>query len=127
MPKNIINSDGAPAPLGPYSHAAAAGGWLFLSGQIPMDPATGELVTEPIEAAAERAMENMKAVLESSGASFGDVVKATVFLADMADFPRVNEVYAKYFTADPPARSCVQAAALPKGVPLEIEVVAYVG
>ena len=127
MPKKTVNSESAPAPVGPYSHAAAAGGWIFLSGQIPIDPASGEIVAEPVEAAAEHCLENLKAVLEEAGAGLGDVVKVTIFLADMGDFPRVNEVYAKYFPSEPPARACVQAAALPKGVPIEIELVAYTG
>ena len=127
MPKRVFSPDGMPEPVGPYSHAAAAGGWVFVSGQIPVDPATGEMVTAPIEAAAKQSLDNARSVLESAGGTLADAVKVTVYLADMGDFPAVNGVYAGYFPSEPPARACVQAAALPKGAPIEIELVAYVG
>ena len=125
MPKRVVDT-GRPV-AGPYSHAAAAGGWVYVSGQLPVDPETGEMAAEPIEAAAELALENLKGVIESAGGTLADAVKVTVYLADMGDFPKVNEVYAKYFPADPPARACVQVGALPLGAPLEIEMVAYLG
>lgn len=124
MPKKIILTDKAPAPIGPYSQAVSVGDLVFLSGQIPLDPRTGELVDADIEAATARVLENIKAVLESEGLAFRHVVKTTVFMKDLALFPRMNAVYATAFSENPPARSTVQAAALPKGVSVEIEVVA---
>ncbi len=124
MPKKIVLTDKAPAPIGPYSQAVGVGDLLFLSGQIPLDPKTGELVDTDIEAATTQVLENIRAVLESEGLAFRHVVKTTVFMKDLALFPRMNAVYATAFTEKPPARSTVQAAALPKGVSVEIEVVA---
>lgn len=124
MPKKIILTDKAPAPIGPYSQAVSVGDLVFLSGQIPLDPRTGELVDADIESATSRVLENIKAVLESEGLAFRHVVKTTVFMKDLALFPRMNAVYATAFSENPPARSTVQAAALPKGVSVEIEVVA---
>ena len=124
MPKKIILTDKAPAPIGPYSQAVSVGDLVFLSGQIPLDPRTGELVDADIEAATARVLENIKAVLESEGLAFRHVVKTTVFMKDLALFPRMNAIYAAAFSENPPARSTVQAAALPKGVSVEIEVVA---
>ena len=124
MPKKIVLTDKAPAPIGPYSQAVGVGDLLFLSGQIPLDPKTGELVDTDIEAATTQVLENIRAVLESEGLAFRHVVKTTVFMKDLALFPRMNAVYATAFTEHPPARSTVQAAALPKGVSVEIEVVA---
>ncbi|MBX7187584.1 MAG: RidA family protein [Vicinamibacteria bacterium] len=124
MPKKIILTDKAPAPIGPYSQAVSVGDLVFLSGQIPLDPMTGELVDADIEAATSRVLENIKAVLESAGLAFRHVVKTTVFMKDLSLFPRMNAVYATAFSENPPARSTVQAAALPKGVSVEIEVVA---
>jgi len=124
MPKKIVLTDKAPAPIGPYSQAVSVGDLLFLSGQIPLDPKTGELVDTDIEAATTRVLENIRAVLESEGLAFRHVVKTTVFMKDLALFPRMNTVYATAFTENPPARSTVQAAALPKGVSVEIEVIA---
>lgn len=124
MPKKIILTDKAPAPIGPYSQAVSVGDLVFLSGQIPLDPRTGELVDADIEAATARVLENIKAVLESEGLAFRHVVKTTVFMKDLALFPRMNAIYATAFSENPPARSTVQAAALPKGVSVEIEVVA---
>ena len=124
MPKKIVLTDKAPAPIGPYSQAVSIGDFLFLSGQIPLDPKTGELVDGDIEAATSRVLENILAVLEAEGLGFRHVVKTTVFMKDLSLFPRMNAVYATAFAQDPPARSTVQAAALPKGVSVEIEVIA---
>lgn len=124
MPKKIVLTDKAPAPIGPYSQAVSVGDLLFLSGQIPLDPKTGELVDSDIEAATTRVLDNIRAVLESEGLAFRHVVKTTVFMKDLALFPRMNAVYATAFSENPPARSTVQAAALPKGVSVEIEVIA---
>jgi 2-iminobutanoate/2-iminopropanoate deaminase len=122
--REAVSSVGAPAAIGPYSAGIRAGNLLFLSGSIPLDPATGQVVAGDITAQATRVMENIAALLSAAGASFGDVVKTTVFLADMSEFAAMNEVYAKYFTAPFPARSTVQVARLPRDVRLEIEVVA---
>lgn len=124
MPKKIVLTDKAPAPIGPYSQAVSVGDLVFLSGQIPTDPKTGELVDTDIEAATTRVLDNIRAVLESEGLAFRHVVKTTVFMKDLSLFPRMNAVYATAFSENPPARSTVQAAALPKGVSVEIEVVA---
>lgn len=121
-----IATTNAPAAIGPYSQAIAAGDYLFTSGQIPLDPATGEISGSTIGEQAERVMQNLAAVLEEAGASFDAVVKTTCFLADMADFAAFNEVYAKYFTQNP-ARSCVAVKTLPKNVLVEVELVAYLG
>lgn len=115
----------APAAIGPYSQAKIAGGFLFTSGQIPVDPVSGEVVAGGIEAQTERICKNLAAVLETAGTDFGKVVKTTCFLADMADFAAFNGVYEKYFT-EKPARSCVAVKALPKGVLAEIELIAEV-
>lgn len=122
--KREIATDKAPAALGPYSQGIVAGGMLFASGQIPIDPATGELVGGGIEEQAKQVFENLGQVLAAAGAGFGDVVKTTVFLTDLANFATVNEIYAGYFVKPYPARSCVQIAALPKGSLLEIELIA---
>jgi len=122
-----IETDGAPKPVGPYSQALAAGGFVFCAGQIPLDPKTGKLVEGPIDVQTTRVLENVKAVLEQAGTSLTRVLKSTVFLADLDDFAGMNAVYAKYFTTDPkPARSTVQVARLPAGARVEIEVVAVV-
>ncbi len=118
-----ITAPNAPAAVGPYCHAKLAGSTLYTSGQLGLIPATGVL-PEGVEAQAAQALDNLTAVLAAAGMTCGDVVKTTVFLADMGDFAAVNAVYANYFPADPPARSCVQAAALPKGALFEIEAVA---
>lgn len=117
-------SDGAPRAIGPYSQAVSTDGWLFTSGQVGLDPATGELVPGGFEAQARRVFENLGAVLTAAGCGFGDVVKATVYLADMADFATLNGIYAEAFGDHRPARSTVQAAALPKGARVEIDLVA---
>lgn len=126
MHKRTVNPNGAPAPVGPYSHAVRVGDMLFCSGQIPIDPATGQLVTGDIRVQTERVLENIRTILEAERLGFESVVKTTVFLADMADFAGMNEVYARYFTRDFPARSTIAVAALPRGARVEIEVVARV-
>ena len=118
-----ISAQNAPAAVGPYCHAKLAGNTLYTSGQLGLIPATGEL-PQGGEAQAAQALDNLKAVLEAAGMSCADVVKTTVFLADMKDFAAINSIYAKYFPGDAPARSCVQVAALPKGGLFEIEAVA---
>lgn len=118
-----ITAPAAPAAVGPYCHAKLAGSLLFTSGQLGLVPATGEL-PQGVQAQAAQALENLKAVLAAAGMDLGDVVKTTVFLADMGDFAAVNSIYAQYFPGDAPARSCVQAAALPKGALFEIEAIA---
>lgn len=120
-----ISTDKAPAAIGPYSQAIMANGFLFTSGQIPINPATGDVEAEGISAQAEQVMLNLKAVLDEAGTNFDNVVKTTCFIADMGDFAAFNEVYAKYITSAP-ARSCVAVKALPKGVLCEVEVIAVV-
>ena len=119
-----LSTKAAPAAIGPYSQATVAGGFLFTAGQIPLDPASGELVTTDIEAQTRRVLANLAAVLKEAGVSWGDVVKTTVFLTDMADFPRFNEIYAEILGEARPARSTVQVSALPRGVNVEVELVA---
>jgi 2-iminobutanoate/2-iminopropanoate deaminase len=118
------HDDGAPRAIGPYSQAVSADAWLFTSGQVGLDPATGELVPGGFEAQARRVFENLRAVLAAADCGFGDVVKATVYLADMADFAALNGIYSEAFGAHRPARSTVQAAALPKGARVEIDLIA---
>ena len=120
-----VETKNAPAAIGPYSQGIVLNGIAFFSGQIPLSPETGEVVGSTIEEQTEQVMQNIKALLESQGAEFTDVVKTTCFLADMADFAAFNEVYAKYFTGKP-ARSCVAVKALPKGVLCEVETIAAV-
>ena len=122
--KEIVNTDKAPAAIGPYSQATKIGGFLFLSGQIPLDPNTMEVVLGCIACQVEQVMKNTKNILESQGLDFSDVVKTTVFIKDMNDFSRVNDVYAKYFNQNPPARSCIEVARLPKDVLVEMECIA---
>jgi 2-iminobutanoate/2-iminopropanoate deaminase len=122
--KEVIATDRGPKAIGPYSQAVRANGFVFVSGQIPLDPATQQLVGGGIEAQAVRVMENLKGILEASGSSLDRVVRATVFLADMGEFAAVNEVYARYFSAHPPARSTVQVSRLPRDVRVEIDVIA---
>jgi 2-iminobutanoate/2-iminopropanoate deaminase len=124
MPKKHVQTANAPKPIGPYSQAVIAGGLLFVSGQISLDPATGELVEGDIEVQTEQVVKNLLAILKEAKAGPEHVVKTTVFLRDMKDFPRMNEVYARYFGKEPPARSTVQAAGLPRGVAVEIDVIA---
>jgi len=125
--KKAVRSNKAPGALGPYSQAIRGGDYLFTSGQVGMDPATGTLVAGGIEAQTRQVMENLKAVLRAGGADFSKVVKATVYLADMNDFAAFNGVYGSYFVSDPPARSAFQVAALPLGAAVEIEMIALVG
>lgn len=123
--KDIILTDRGPKPIGPYSQAVKSNGFVFVSGQVALDPATGEFVGTEVRAQTERVMENLKVILEAAGVLLTHVVKTTVFLKDMNDFTAMNEVYARYFTAAPPARSTVQAARLPKDALVEIDVVAF--
>lgn len=120
----VVATAAAPAAVGPYSQAVRAGGLVFCAGQIPLDPATGALVEGDVAAQTERVLENLKAVLQAAGSGLERVVKTTVFLQDMADFAAMNEVYARYFPQEPPARAAVQVAALPKGARVEIEAIA---
>ena len=122
--KNVVLTDRAPKPIGPYSQAIKSNGLLFVSGQIALDPKTGEFAGADIRQQTERVMENLKGILEAAGVSFGHVVKTTVFLKDMNDFAAMNETYARSFPAAPPARSTVQVSRLPKDALVEIEVVA---
>ncbi len=124
MKLDVISTDKAPAAIGPYSQAVRLGDLLFCSGQIPLDPATGQVVGGDVSAQAVRVMENIAAVLAVAGRGFDDVIKTTIFLTDMADFAAVNEVYGRYFSGHKPARSTVAVNGLPRGVLLEIEVVA---
>jgi 2-iminobutanoate/2-iminopropanoate deaminase len=126
MTRQAISTGGAPAAIGPYSQAIAMDGLLFCSGQMGLDPASGDLV-EGVEAQAERAMLNLRGVLDAAGATFEDVVKTTIFLADIGDFAVVNAVYGRFMPDPPPARSTVQVAALPKGGLVEIEAIARRG
>ena len=122
--KKIITAEKAPAALGPYSHAVATGDLLFTSGQLGLDPATGKLAGESVEAQAEQALCNLEGVLAAAGMTFANVVKTTIFLADLGDFAAVNSIYATRFPEAPPARSCFQVAALPAGGKIEIEMIA---
>src|SRR5262245_22485254 len=123
--KKIIKPDKSAPAVGPYNHAVRFGDLLFCAGQIPIDPATGNLVVGDIKAQTLRVLENVKAILDDQKLSFANVVKSTVFMTNLADFAGMNEVYAKYFTGDFPARSTIQVAALPKGANVEIEVIAH--
>ena len=122
-----VSTPSAPAALGPYSQAIRAGQFLFVSGQVPIDPATGNLVTGTIADQARRALQNVGEILEAGGSSFSQVVRTTVYLADLTDFPAMNEVYATFFTAPQPARSTIQAAKLPRDARIEIDVIAFLG
>ena len=124
MNRHPVSTSAAPAAIGPYSQAIGAGRLVFCSGQIALDPASGELVGEDIASQADRALRNLSAVLDAAGLSFGDVVKTTVFLVDMADFAAFNEVYGRFVPDPPPARSTFAGAALPKGARVEIEAIA---
>lgn len=125
--KQIIATANAPKAIGPYSQAVTHNGLVFLSGQIPLDPVTNTIVEGDIAAQTERVLQNLKAVLEASGASFASVLKTTVFLKNMGDFPKMNEVYGRYFPENPPARSTVEAARLPRDVQVEIDAIAVAG
>ena len=127
MKKTIITTADAPKAIGPYSQAVRADNFLFLSGQISINPETGELVTESFEAQVRQIFKNIEAVLKAAGADFTHVVKSTVFLKNMDNFVEMNGIYAEFFPNDPPARSAVQAARLPKDVEIEIEMIAHLG
>ena len=127
MTRQQIATGGAPAAVGPYSQAIAADGWVFCAGQLGLDPARGSLVEGGVAAQAERALKNLAAVLDAAGATMADVVKTTVFLADIGDFAAVNEVYAPFFPDPPPARSTFAVGALPRGARIEIEAIARHG
>jgi len=122
--KKIISTDEAPGAIGPYSQAVRRGSLLFCSGQIPLDPKSGEIVSGDIATQTRRVLDNIAAVLRAEGLTFDNVVKTTIFLTDLRDFQTVNEVYSSYFKEQPPARSTVQVSALPKGAKVEIEVIA---
>ncbi len=124
--KTVISTPHAPAAIGPYSQAIVYNGLAYLSGAIPLDPTTGQVVEGDITAQTERVFANMKAVLEACGSSLGHVLKTTVFLKDMGEFAKMNEVYARYFDSNPPARSTVEVARLPRDVRVEIEAIAIV-
>src|SRR6202162_4115975 len=122
----IISTPHAPAAIGPYSQAVVSNGFAFLSGQIPLDPSTGQLIEGDIAAQTQRVLENLKAVLEACGSSLDKVVKTTVYLKDMGEFARMNDVYARYFPQNPPARATLEAARLPRDVRVEIDCIATV-
>ena len=124
--KQIVSTSQAPKAIGPYSQAVISGGWVFLSGQIPLDPATGQVFEGDIAAQTARVFENLKAVLQAAGSSLDRVVKTTVYMKDMDEFARMNEMYGTYFTANPPARATVEAARLPRDVRVEIDCIAEV-
>lgn len=124
MEKKIIRTENAPTPIGPYNQAVMYGDTLYVSGQIALDPKTGELVQDDIQTETQMVMENLKAVLAEAGMDFSNVIKSTIFLMDMGQFALVNEVYGNYFGENPPARETVQVAGLPKGVNVEISVIA---
>ncbi len=122
--REVVTTDCGPKAIGPYSQAVRAGGFLFVSGQIPLDPATQQLVAGSVQAQTERVLENVKGIVEAAGSSLDRVVRTTVFLADMNEFAAMNEVYARYFPSQPPARSTVQVARLPRDARVEIDVIA---
>lgn len=122
--KKIISTSQAPGAIGPYSQAVRSGSFLFCSGQIPLDPKSGQIVPGDVTAQTRRVMDNVAAILKAEGLTFDSVVKTTIFLTNLGDFQTVNEIYGSYFQQDPPARSTVQVSALPKGVNVEIEVIA---
>lgn len=123
MEKKILFTEKAPSAIGPYSQAVSAGDFIFTSGQIPVNPSTGEIIYGDVKKATAQCLENIKAIAEAAGCTLDDVIKATLFIKDMNDFSSINEVYGTYFVKDQPARSCVQVARLPKDVDVEIEVV----
>ena len=125
MTRKIIHTDQAPAAIGPYSQANSAGGFLFTAGQIPLDPVTMEIVGATAAEQTRQALENAKAVVEAGGLTLSNVIKATIFIRDMGEFAKINEVYQTYFPENPPARSVVEVSRLPKDVLVEIELVAY--
>lgn len=122
--KSIISTAAAPAAIGPYSQAISANGFIFTSGQLPLSPKSGLIESADVSAQTKQSMENVRAILESAGSNLGKIVKTMIFIDDMADFPKVNEVYVSFFKHEPPARSCVEVSKLPKGALVEIEVIA---
>jgi 2-iminobutanoate/2-iminopropanoate deaminase len=124
--RDIVTTDRGPKPIGPYSQAVKANGFLYLSGQVALDPKTNEMTGADIRQQTERVLENIKGIVEAAGSNLHHVIKTTVFLKDMNEFPQMNEVYARYFSAAPPARSTVQVARLPKDALVEIEVIATI-
>ena len=122
-PRETVNAADAPAAIGPYAHAVRAGGLLFCSGQIPLDPKTGELIDAPVADQTGRCLENLSAVCNAAGATLGDAVKLTVYTTEMASFAQINEVYESFFESDPPARVAVGVTALPRGAKVEIDAV----
>jgi 2-iminobutanoate/2-iminopropanoate deaminase len=122
--KKIISTTDAPATIGPYSQAIRSGDFIFCSGQIPLDPESGQIVSDDITPQTRRVMDNISGILKSEGLSLADVLKTTIFLTDLGNFQTVNEIYGSYFSSEPPARSTVQVSALPKGAKVEIEVIA---
>ena len=125
--KKIISTSGAPAAIGPYSQAVRCRGFIFCSGQIPLDPQSGQIVSDDVAAQTRRVLDNVTGVLRAEGLALDDVLKTTIFLTDLANFQVVNEIYGSYFHTEPPARSTVQVSALPKGAKIEIEVIALAG
>ena len=125
--RQMVKTSGAPAAIGPYSQGIAAGGFLFVSGQIPLDPATGVMVQGDVRVQVIRVLDNLKAILEEAGSGMERVVRTTVYLTDLREFMEMNEVYRGYFAADPPARSTVEVSALPQGARVEIDAIACVG
>jgi 2-iminobutanoate/2-iminopropanoate deaminase len=125
--KKIISTSDAPGAIGPYSQAVRVGSTIYCAGQIPLDPKSGQIVAGDISMQTKRVLENIAAVLRAESLSFDSVVKTTIFLTDLGDFPIVNEIYGSYFKSQPPARSTIQVAALPKGANIEIEVIAVAG
>jgi len=124
--RDIVNTDRGPKPIGPYSQGVKVNGFLYLSGQVALDPKTNEMLAGDIRQQTERVLENIKGIIEAAGSNLHHVVKTTVFLKDMNEFPQMNEVYGRYFTSAPPARSTVQVARLPKDALVEIEVIAVI-
>jgi 2-iminobutanoate/2-iminopropanoate deaminase len=122
--KKVVSTNKAPAAIGPYSQAIVAGGFVFISGQIPLHPATGQIVDGGIESQTRQVLDNLAAILETTGATWDRVVRATIYLTDLADFAAVNQLYAERFSAAPPARSTLQVAALPRGSKIEIDLIA---
>jgi len=127
MSKKVISTSKAPQAIGPYSQAVRAGSWLFVSGQIALDPATGEVVAGDVQSQTKRVMENIKGILDAAGRSLNSIVKCTIYLNNLANFGVVNEVYGSYFDDAPPARATVEVSGLPKGVDVEIDATAYLG
>jgi len=123
LSKVVVNTDKAPAAIGPYSQAVKAGNFMFISGQIPINPSTGEVVSEDIKDQTEQCLKNLRSICESAGLTLNNVVKTTIFITNISEFAKVNEVYGGFFKENTPARACVEVSALPKGVKVEIEAI----